>query len=74
MFAHSDWLVHAVADCHPGGVEAGPGGCRGEQPLGILLPVSCYGGVGVRAVEPRGHPCAGWRWQVNFWAGRGGVP
>ena len=30
VFARFVWFVHAVADCDPGGVEAGLGGCCGE--------------------------------------------
>ena len=47
LFASSACLVHAVADCSPGGVKAGPGGCRGKQPLGLVLRVPWYGGAGV---------------------------
>ena len=59
VFARSAWLVHGVADCDPDGVGAGPGGCRGKQPLGLVLRVPWYRGAGVGAMEPQGHPCVG---------------
>ena len=64
VFARSAWLVHAVGDCDPGEVGAGPSGCCGEQPLGLLRLVPCYGRVGVVAEEPGGHPRVGSQWQV----------
>ena len=70
-FARSAWLVHAVADYDPGGVGAGPAGCRGEQPRWLVPLVPCYDVVGVGAVEPHGHPCVVLRWQVGSAVGVG---
>ena len=62
VLARSAWFVHAVTDGDPCRVGAGPGGCSGEEPLGRMVRVPSYRGVGVGAVEPWGYPCVGLWW------------
>ena len=69
VFGLSAWFVHAVADCDPGGVGAGPGGCCSEYPLGFLVRVPCHGEACVGVVEPLGDPRVNLRWQVSSGVG-----
>ena len=62
VLARSARFGHAVPDGDPCRVGAGPGGCSGEEPLGRVVGVPRYRGVGVGAVEPRGYPCVGPWW------------
>ena len=62
VLACSASFVHAVTDGGPCWVEAGPGGCSGEEPFGRLVGVPRYCGVVVRALEPWGYPCVGLWW------------
>ena len=62
VLACSAWFLHAVTDGDPCRVEAGPGGCSGEEPFRRVVGVPLYRGVGVGAVEPWGYPCVGLWW------------
>ena len=62
VLARSAWFVHAVTDGDSCWVGAGPGGRRGEVPLGFVVGVPRHRGVGIGAVEPWGYPCVGLWW------------
>ena len=62
VLARSASFVHAVTNGDPCRVGAEPGGCSGEEPLGCVVGVPRYRGVGVGAVEPWGYPCVGLLW------------